>query len=424
MIADLALAYRIDTDLEKLQIIDPTPTGNPILDETLKEIAAEERIFNTQYWIEKNTRRTEQVVEEVLNRLVEKDILQYEMGGFWELSSSVASTRSYTGADGASLQEAKFRILNVVLNEEIPEPRDVLLISLLHSCQFMKLLLIEEDYLEKLDRIEFLARADLIGQSIASSIQQTSLLPRPRAKIGMAGLPKVGWLDLLRMKEFHDGNLPRALCSVHRKFGPVIQTPLKIGNSAAVLITGPEVNRWVNKYGRLYLRTKDYISDFAGVFGAARIMPGMDGAEHYRLRKSTRVAYSRNALVQNLPELFHHIRNSLGTWNSNDVYIAADKFCNHVSSQVSNLLIGVDCANYIDELLAYKDRALTVHVQKALPKWTLGTPKMKHAKKYVAEFLKAIKAAHTPALREGKPPDVADAYMELHRQDPQVHAGN
>lgn len=419
VIADLALAYRIDTDLEKLRLINPAPTGDPILDETLEEIVAEERVFNTQYWIEKNTGRTERVVDEVLARLVENDILQYETGGFWELSSSVSRSRSYESSEGTKLQEAKTRILSIVLNDEIPAPRDVLLISLLHSCQFMKLLLTEEEYQEKLERIELLAAADLIGQSIASSIQQTSLLPRPRAKIGMSAIPKVGWFDLLRVKAFHKGNLPYGFCEVHKKFGPVIQTPLKFGKSRAVLVTGPDINRWVNKYGRLYLRTKDYISDFAAVFGASRVMPGMDGAEHYRLRKATRAAYSRFALVQVLPELFHFIRKSLGTWNTDEEFVVATKICNHVSSQVSNLLIGVDCAHYIDELLAYKDRALTVHVQKALPEWTLRTPKMKRAKKHVAELLNAIKAAHTPALREGKPPEPADAYMQLHRQDPQ-----
>ena len=212
-----------------------------MLDETLSEMVAEEKVFNTQYWIEKNTRRTERVVEELLDRLVENDILQYEIGGFWELSSSVASSRSYESAEGASLQEAKSRILNVVLNDEIPTPRDVLLISLLHSCQFMKLLLTEEDYEEKLERIELLAGADLIGQSIASSIQQTTLLPRPRAHIGMATIPKVKWRDLLREKGFHRGNLPLGLCGVHKKFGPVIQTPLKFGKSRAILLTGQKL---------------------------------------------------------------------------------------------------------------------------------------------------------------------------------------
>ena len=44
---------------------------------------------------------------------------------------------------------------------------------------------------------------------------------------------------------------------------------------------------------------------------------------------------------------------------------------------------------------------------------------MKRAEKLVTELINSIKAAHTPALREGKTQEPADAYMELHRQDPQ-----
>ena len=36
---DLALAGRIDTGTEDLQIIDPTPTGNPTLDRFLAELS-------------------------------------------------------------------------------------------------------------------------------------------------------------------------------------------------------------------------------------------------------------------------------------------------------------------------------------------------------------------------------------------------
>lgn len=419
VIADLALANRIDTDLEQLHLIDSTPTEDPLLDQTLQEIAATNQTQTTRFWIEKTTQRVEQVIELVLNRLVEQKILHYETGGFWELSSAIKRTRKFPGSELQTLSESKYRIIKAVLDEEIPSPRDILLISLLHSCRYMNLILNEEEYQANLDRIEILAHADLLGQSIAKSVKQTSLLPRPKSKLGLVSLRKVGWRELLGIKEFYDGNLPRGFCSVYNKFGPIVQTPLKIGNNRAVLVTGEEANRWVNKHGRLYLRTQDYISDFAGVFGASRIMPGMDGAEHFRLRKSTRAAYSKNALLENLPDLFHHIRSSLSQWSSGEVYVAMEHLSNHMSRQISNLLLGVDCSHSIDELLAYKDRALTVHVQKTLPKWTLNTPKMKRAKKHVSELLYRIKAAHTPALREGKNQDVADAYIELHRQDPQ-----
>ena len=90
-----------------------------------------------------------------------------------------------------------------------------------------------------------------------------------------------------------------------------------------------------------------------------------------------------------------------------------------MSKQVSHLTMGVDCSHFIDDLLAYEHRALVTHVQGALPKFMMSTPKMKRSRKYVRELLDSIHAAHTPAQRRGKPPNVADAILELHRNDPQ-----
>ena len=42
VLMDLALENRIDTDLEKLVLIDSTPVGDNLLDETLADIESEE----------------------------------------------------------------------------------------------------------------------------------------------------------------------------------------------------------------------------------------------------------------------------------------------------------------------------------------------------------------------------------------------
>ena len=82
-------------------------------------------------------------------------------------------------------------------------------------------------------------------------------------------------------------------------------------------------------------------------------------------------------------------------------------------------MIGVDCSHYVDELLEYEHRALVTQVQGALPNFMLSTPKMKRYRKRVRELQEAITASHTPAQRRGKPPDIADAILELHKNDPQ-----
>ena len=419
VIADLALEGRIDSDLNRLYLTDPTPTGDSLLDPTLKEIAESRETSDMQFWIERTAGRSDEIVTVTLDRLVERKILDYESGGFWGLSRSVSRSGTYQTSDLQIRQEAKARVLSVILNDDIPDPSDAILIALMHTCGGFKLVLSPEDYEEKLERIETLCKLDLIGRSVASAVRDSTLKPKTRRVIQTKPIPKLGFTDILRQRDFLSGNIPKAMHGIFQEHGPVVQLPFKVRKSTVVALMGPDTNQWVNKYGRFYLRSKDYIQDLERAFGATRTMPGMDGAEHYRMRKSLQGAYSRAALGRHLPELIHQCRLSLRRWNEGDVLRASPTFKNHVSSQISHLVIGVDCSHYVDELLEFEHRALVTHVQGALPKFMLRTPKMKRYGKRVRELQEAIIASHTPAQRRGKPPDIADAILELHKNDPQ-----
>ena len=419
VIADLALEGRIDSDLNRMYLTDPTPTGDSLLDPTLKDITESLETSDTQYWIERTAGRSDEIVTTTLNRLVERKILDYESGGFWGLSRSVSRSGTYQTSDLQIRQEAKARVLSVILNDDIPDPGDAILIALMHTCGGFKLVLSPEDYEEKLERIETLSKLDLIGRSVASAVRDSTLTPKTRRVIQTKPIPKLGFTDILRQRDFLSGNIPKAMQGIFQEHGPVVQLPFKVRKSTVVALMGPVTNQWVNKYGRFYLRSKDYIQDLEKAFGATRTLPGMDGAEHYRMRKTLQGAYSRAALGRRLPELFQQCRQSLSRWNEGDVFVAATAFKNHVSSQISHIVIGVDCSHYVDELLEYEHRALVTQVQGALPKFMLRTPKMKRYAKRVRELQEAIIASHTPAQRRGKPPDIADAFLELHKNDPQ-----
>ena len=419
VIADLALEDRIDTDLQSLYLLDASPTGDRLLDPTLEEISKAEDRSDTQYWVERNTARAEEILTLTLQRLVDKGVLDYESGGFWTLSRSVSRSGTYPSADGTIRREAKARILNVVLNDDIPDPRDVILVGLMHTCDRFKTLLSEEDYEEKLERIETVASMDLVGRSVATAVRDSTVKPKTRPVQLTKPIPKLPVVDILRQRDLLAGNIPKATCRIFEQHGPVVRVPISMNGQPVVALMGPDCNNWVNKQGRFYLRSKDYIQGLEGVFGASRTLPGMDGAEHHKMRKSLRSAYSRATLAERLPELISLCKDSVGAWNEGDVFGATKTFQNYMSSQVSHLTMGVDCSHFVDDLLAYEHRALVTHVQGALPKFMLSTPKMKRSKKYVRELLDAIHTSHTPAQRKGKPLDVADAILELHRNDPQ-----
>ena len=418
VLADLALEDRIDTDLTTLYLVDSSPTGDHLLDPTLVEIAESEETQDAQYWIERNTTRSDEIVASTLDRLVERKILDYQTGGFWGLSRSVSRSGTYPTADLQARREAKARVLNVILNDVIPDPRDAILVALMHTCGGFKLVLEPEDYEEKLERIEMIAKLDLIGRTVAEAVKNSTAKPRSRRAIQTKPIPKLRFVDLLRQPDFRTGNIPKGLYGIFREHGPVVRMPFRMRKAPVVALLGAETNQWLNRYGRFYVRSKDYIQDLERAFGATRTLPGLDGAEHYKMRKSLTGAYSRASLARRLPELVHHCRASLKQWNEGDVFVASPSFKNHISRQISHLMIGVDCGDYVDELLEYEHRALTTTVTGLLPKFMMKTPRMRRYRKRIRQLQDAITSSHTPAQRKGKPPDLADAILELHKNDP------
>ena len=170
VLMDLALENKIDTDLRNLILIDSTPTGDDMLDATLEEIAAgKER--TTTFWLEHVADRADSIRETALNRLIEQGILEVEDDRFlW-----VFRSRRYPSADGTAEREVKLRIMGVLFSDEIPSPRDVVIICLADACGIFKGLLSNRELDNVAPRIDQVRRLDLIGQALSKGIQDIEM---------------------------------------------------------------------------------------------------------------------------------------------------------------------------------------------------------------------------------------------------------
>ena len=90
-----------------------------------------------------------------------------------------------------------------------------------------------------------------------------------------------------------------------------------------------------------------------------------------------------------------------------------------INAQISPLMVGVDTQDIIDDLLKYKERALSVHILKVMPKFLLNTPGMRRRAKNIETLLERIQNVHTPAQRAGQHRNLVDDYLSLHASDPQ-----
>lgn len=418
VIADLALRGRIDTDLETLYLTDARPTADGILDVTLQEIAKSEKIHDAQYWIERNASRVEDIVNTSFDRLVDRGILVRDLGDFFGLSRSVSRSGVYPSNGSTVRREAKARILDVILNHTIPDPRDAILVALVDVSQGFKFLLEEEDYEEGLERIKLVAKFDLVGRTVAVAVENSTVQPR-RSATKTRPIPKVKISDVLRQKAFLKGNIAKGLRGLEAQYGSVMKLPFKMQGVPLYAMMGADANQWVHKYSRFYFRSKEYIKDFEGVFASTTTLPGTDGAEHYRMRRFLKGVYTRSALEERLSDMYRFARSSMQGWKVGDVLPVTSTLRDMASIQVMNLYAGVDCRHFSRELLDYEHRALITQVAGSLPKFMLKTPKMRRYRKYVDELREMILESHTPGQRKGLPVDIPDKFLELHRNDPQ-----
>lgn len=164
---DLALHNRIDSDLARLVVTDRKPTGNDILDDVLTRLATLDPQNTTiAQALEHIAQNSPKYQEDALRHLVAKGILREENGRFlW-----VFHTRRYPVIDDTEQREVKARLRQLLLTDEIPDPRDVVLISLIDACNLLHLVLTPEEITGAKARVQQLARLDLIGQAVAQAV--------------------------------------------------------------------------------------------------------------------------------------------------------------------------------------------------------------------------------------------------------------
>ena len=168
VLMDLALERRVDTDLKELVLLDATPVGDSLLDPTLADIAHAETSHDARYWVERTAGRSDEIREEALSRLVAKGILEQREDSFlW-----VFKSRRYPVIDGEVEREVKLRIMGVLFSDEIPDPRDVVVICLADACGIFRQLLSKREAEGVAARIEQVRKLDLIGQAMAQAIRE------------------------------------------------------------------------------------------------------------------------------------------------------------------------------------------------------------------------------------------------------------
>ena len=417
VLAELSLLGRLDTDMESVILLDDTETGDPVLDTALARIVAEPGRHNARYWVERLAVRSDSVVHETLDRLVERNVLEHHEGEFWTLVRTGWQAEVHAGdREGSAAEYVKTRISRVIFNDDIPDPRDIIIICLANACDVLRFMFQLEE--EAAERVEFICKMDLIGRAIADAVSQSLVGPLLQRGALSREIPVVPRWRLLRNPHVRDGNIPAFFARLYDDYGPVYEVRLPFVEPMTIL-AGPRANQWAHRQGRIFLRASDYLQGFEKVYGGVGILPALDGADHFKYRKTIGPGYSRARLEARLSECFGHAQRHMAAWSVGDSYPAVRMCRRLMNESMSPLFISVDSQDIVDDLHKFKERVLSVYIAGIMPKFLMKTPGMRRRAKLIDVVVSRVESGHTPAQRAGCPRDLADELLSMHASDPQ-----
>lgn len=166
ILMELALAGRIDTDLDRLVLVQQRPTGDALLDGVLARLSEGGAERTSRWWIQDIAKSGPALRTQVLARLVDGGVLRRIEDRFlW-----VFPERRYPKATGrAETAEVRRRLRGVLLDDEIPDPRDALLIGLAKSTGLVPLVLSEAERAQAAARVDQVAGLEELSRSLSAA---------------------------------------------------------------------------------------------------------------------------------------------------------------------------------------------------------------------------------------------------------------
>ncbi len=171
ILMDLALHRRIDTDLDNVIPDNPELTNDYILDVVLNDINYSREKHKISYWLKEIRNKADIIKDALITSLIRKSVLKIEnQQVLWFFH-----TRKYPIIDNTEIIEVRQRIRQIIFSDEIPDFRDIIIISLVYNGEMFDLIFTKDEQEKYKERIERLAKMDLVGQAISKSLKEMTL---------------------------------------------------------------------------------------------------------------------------------------------------------------------------------------------------------------------------------------------------------
>ena len=416
VLMDLALENRIDTDLDRLMLIDSTPLGDEILDPTLAEIARDGRSRDTVYWLGRIAGRGDRIRNTALARLITRGILRSEAQGLLSLVPAVSRSRRYPTSDGQPVEEARLRVMRILFSDDVPDPRDIAIIALANACGVFRTILSSEEWEQVGDRIDLLTRLDLIGRTMGLAIEGLEApdeappeLRQPKEIPLVPGLPLLG--NGLAMRK----GLVTFLARQYRELGPIFR--IRAPGRRFVCIAGPEAANFLTSHGKTVFRSLEPMADLHNQMDSSRSILTMDGIDHVTTRKAQAKGYAVRVMRDRSQEVVDITRDEIGKWPVGKPFEALPAFQNVIVEQMGHMMAGYSPQGYTHDLSTLLGGLL---LGAATIPHIMKLPRYRRARERGRELARAVLAHKRKLGPRRSTPDFIDLMLELRDDDPQL----
>ncbi|MBP0445209.1 GPP34 family phosphoprotein [Roseomonas sp. SSH11] len=164
VLMELALAGRLDSDIDRLFVENSAPTGDPVLDGILARVSAGPEGQDSRWWMGHLAPQGASLRQALLDRLVQRGVLRLDKGRRLLLLPD----RRYPKADGSAMNATRARLRAVLLEGEIPEARDTLMAGLCSATGLLPVILSETEAEAAAPRLAAVAGLEEMSRSLVA----------------------------------------------------------------------------------------------------------------------------------------------------------------------------------------------------------------------------------------------------------------
>ena len=168
LLLELALAEKVDVVAKKVVVLDPAPTGDPLIDEALRRVAEDQKARKPGHWIGKFAKGAR---AQVLDQLVTDGVVRREKDKvLWVFPRT--RYPSANGVEPVAETEARQRMVAAVSGNGPVEPRTAALCSLVAATDLDKKVFADLDRSQVKARLKEISEGAWAAAAVKKSIEE------------------------------------------------------------------------------------------------------------------------------------------------------------------------------------------------------------------------------------------------------------